>query len=182
MNAHLSPPRWSSLDKLELRVVRRFAALTRLRSVRFSAGAVNVLANGWIYLPIAAAVYLLGGGDAWSVIAQATLAALIAHLIHGLLKRSLRRPRPFDRDPSLVPSTRVLDRYSFPSGHCMTLVCVAVPIVHGTPWLWPFAALYVVVLAACRLIAAHHYPTDVLAGSFIGLSVGWAISAVVFVN
>lgn len=182
MNAHLSPPRWRRLDSLELQIVRRFAALARLRGVRLSASAVNVLANGWIYAPIAVAVYLLADGDAWPVIGAAALAALVAHVVHGLLKRSLRRPRPFDRDPSLVSSTRVLDRYSFPSGHCMTLVCVVVPIVHSAPWLWPFAALCVAVLAAARLVAAHHYPTDVVAGSVIGLSVGWAISAVVFLN
>jgi undecaprenyl-diphosphatase len=182
MNAPLAPPRWRRIDNFELRIVRRFAALARLRGVRVSAGAVNVLANGWIYAPIAIAVYALAGGDAWSVIGAAALAALVAHLIHGLLKRSLRRPRPFERDPSLVSRTRVLDRYSFPSGHCMTLVCVAVPIVYGAHWLWPFAALYVALLAVCRLIAAHHYPTDVFAGSLIGLSVGWAASVVVFVN
>jgi Na+-driven multidrug efflux pump len=74
MNVPLMPPRWRRLDDFELRIVRRFAALARLRGVRVSAGAVNVLANGWIYAPIAVAVYALADGNAWSVIGAAALA------------------------------------------------------------------------------------------------------------
>ncbi|OIQ87724.1 PAP2 superfamily protein [mine drainage metagenome] len=177
MNAHLLSPRWNSLDNLELPVVRRFAALGRWRSVRSGVGVVNVLANGWIYLPITVAVYLLAHGNAWQIIGQAGLATLIAHIIHVLLKRGLKRQRPFDRDPALAARTRVLGRYAFPSGHCMTLVCVALPIVHNTPWLWPLASFGVALLAVCRIIAGHHYPTDVLAGIFIGLGVAWPTAA-----
>jgi undecaprenyl-diphosphatase len=177
-----SPPRWQRLDDIEMHVVKHFAALGRLRSVRSVAAIVNLLADGWIYPPIAAAIYLSSTGSPWIIIGQAVLAALIAHAIHALLKHSLQRPRPFDSDPLLAPRTRVLDRYSFPSGHCMTMVCVAVPIVHSDPWLWPAAALAVALLAACRLIAAHHYPSDVVAGILIGLSVGLPMSRLVFVN
>lgn len=181
MVAGESSSRWKRLDDLELRVVRRFAALGQFRSVRSVTVIVNLLADGWIYLPIALALYLLSDSDPWKVIAQAVLAVLIAHAIHAPLKRWLRRQRPMDCDPRL-PRTRVLDRYSFPSGHCMTLVCVAVPVVHHTPWLWPAATLYVILLAACRLIAAHHYPTDVLSGIFIGLGVGSVTSAMAFIG
>ena len=53
----------------------------------------------------------------------------------------------------------------------MTLVCVAVPIVHSAPWLWPYALCHLVLLSVCRLAAAHHYPSDVLSGICIGLGV-----------
>lgn len=181
MVARESSSRWKRLDDFELRAVRRFAALGRFRSVRFVTVIVNLLADGWIYLPIAAAIYFLADGSPWRIIGQACLAALVAHAIHAPLKRGLRRQRPMDCDP-LLPRSRVLDRYSFPSGHCMTLACVAVPVVHNTPWLWPAATLYVILLAACRLIAAHHYPTDVLSGIFIGLGVGSVTSAMAFIG
>ena len=173
MNAHPLPPRWNRLDNLELPVVRRLAALGRWRWVRSAVGMVNVLANGWIYLPITVAVYLLAPGRAWQMIGQAVLATLLAHTIHILLKHGLKRTRPFDRDPALAVRTRVLGRYSFPSGHCMTLICVVVPIVHNVPWLWPLATLGVALLAVSRIISGHHYPTDVLAGILIGLGVAW---------
>jgi len=169
---------WERLDALELGVVRRFAALGRLRSVRSGAGVVNVLGDGWMYPPLAGAVYALAHSDPWRVMAQALVALLAAHLIHAGLKRLLRRPRPFERDPSLAGRSQALDRYSFPSGHCMTLMCVAVPIVHGVPWLWAVACIYVAVLGACRLIAGHHYPSDVLAGITLGWSMGWLSAAV----
>lgn len=164
---------WDSLDNLELRIVRRFAALSRWPIVRAITHAVNVLANGWIYLPMAWGLWFVARDTAWPLLARAMLAVVLAHLLHAWLKRKLRRIRPFERDPSLLCPTRVLDRYSFPSGHCMTLACVTVPIVHGVPVLWPLALGHVVLLAVCRLVAAHHYPSDVLAGISLGLAMGW---------
>jgi undecaprenyl-diphosphatase len=152
--------------------------LTRLRLVRGGAGIVNVLGDGWMYPPLAALVYALAHSDPRKLIAQAILAVVLAHLVHAVLKRALRRPRPYVRDPSLVQEVRPLDRYSFPSGHCMTLMCVAVPIVHGVPWLWVVACTYVAVLGAARLIAGHHYPSDVLAGITLGWTAGW-LSAII---
>jgi undecaprenyl-diphosphatase len=179
IEASLAPSaRWDRLDAVELRVVRRFAALGRLQLVRSGAGIVNLLGDGWMYPPLAAAVYALANSSPWHVMAQAIIAVVTAQLIHAVLKRVLRRPRPFERDPTLTQRARVLDRYSFPSGHCMTLMCVAVPIVHGVPWLWAVACSYVAVLGACRLIAGHHYPSDVLAGISIGLSVGWVAALI----
>jgi len=175
----MPPPRWDRLDNLELPIVRRFVALARWRWVRSGVGVVNVLANGWIYLPIAAATALLAPGSAWLMIGQAVLATLLAHIVHILLKHGLKRPRPFDRVPALAARTRVLGRYAFPSGHCMTLTCIVVPIVHHAPWLWPLAALGVALLAVCRIIAGHHYPTDVLAGILIGLGVAWPAVALI---
>jgi undecaprenyl-diphosphatase len=180
IDAALAPsPRWARLDAVELRVVRRFSALARLRLVRAGATLVNVLADGWMYPPIAAGVYALAHSDPWKVLAQALVAVLLAHLVHAVLKRALRRPRPYVRDPSLVQRARALDRWSFPSGHCMTLMCVAVPIVHGVPWLWVVACTYVGVLGAARLVAGHHYPSDVLAGITLGWSAGWLSAAVI---
>lgn len=168
-----SAEHWSRLDAVELRWVRRFAALGERPSVRSGAGIVNFLADGWMYLPLAAAIRAIDRGDPWRVLSQALVAALAAHAVHAVLKRALRRPRPFVRDPSVAARTRVLDRYSFPSGHCMTLLCVAVPLVHAEPVLWAAACGYAAVLGSCRLIAGHHYPSDVLAGFALGGSAGW---------
>ena len=167
---------WSSLDSFEMRIVRHFCGWRKIRSVSAGAHLVNVLADGWVYVPIAGGLYFIVGQTIWSVMAEVVLSVVIAHIIHAYLKRRFKRIRPFERDAALLTRTRALDRYSFPSGHCMTFVCVAVPIGHSAPAIWPGALAFIGVLAVSRLIAAHHYPSDVLAGISIGLAVATALS------
>jgi undecaprenyl-diphosphatase len=164
-------------DATELRIVRRLASTTRFRTMRSITLAVNTLGNGWIYPPIAVALLLSGLPNARAVAMAALLATLAAHALYVLLKRGIARRRPFEKDPALQPLARVLDRYSFPSGHCMTLTAVLLPIMHARPALWPFAAGALGALAWCRLASAHHYPSDVLAGACVGAAIALPVSA-----
>jgi undecaprenyl-diphosphatase len=164
-------------DAAELRIVRRLASTTRFRTMRSITLAVNTLGNGWIYPPIAVALLLSGLPNARAVAMAALLATLAAHALYALLKRGIARRRPFEKDPALRPLARVLDRYSFPSGHCMTLTAVLLPIMHARPGLWPFAAGALGALAWCRLASAHHYPSDVLAGACVGAAIALPVSA-----
>jgi undecaprenyl-diphosphatase len=169
--------RWHEIlaraDEAELRVVRHLAATTHIRLVRVVTIAITQLGNGWIYAPIAIAVLLFAHSRAWAIVGAAALATAIAHAAYAVLKRCVARPRPFERDLTLQPLACVLDHYSFPSGHCMTLSAVLVPVVHGAPNFWPGAITALCVLAWCRVATAHHYPSDILAG--IGLGAGIAI-------
>jgi undecaprenyl-diphosphatase len=163
-------------DAFEMRIVHGSVALTRYNWVRSATLAVNLLGNGWIYLPLALAL-LLYTAHARSVIGVAVLATGIAHACYALIKRGIARPRPFVKDARLTPLARALDQYSFPSGHCMTLTAVLTPVVTDMPALWPFAAAALAVLACCRLTAAHHYPTDVIAGIALGAAIALPCSA-----
>lgn len=164
-------------NAIELRVVRRLAGTTRLPALRSFTLAVNTLGNGWIYPPLLVALLLSGMRNARAIALVALLATLAAHALYALLKRGIARARPFEKDPSLVPLARVLDRYSFPSGHCMTLSAVLVPLVHVVPSGLPFAAGALCVLGWCRLASAHHYPSDVLAGACVGAAIAAPLSA-----
>lgn len=167
--------RWGDVlarvDQLELRSVRYLAGMTRFRTVRSLTLFVNLLGNGWIYPPILLAILLSNLSNGWTVIGIAFLATAVAHAIYAVIKRWIARPRPCEKDPGLSPLTRALDRYSFPSGHCMTLTAVLVPLVRSVPDLWPAAIAALCILAWCRLAAAHHYPSDTLAGIGLGAAV-----------
>jgi undecaprenyl-diphosphatase len=165
------------VDRLELRIVRRLASMTRYRPVASATLAVNLLGNGWIYVPIAIGILLSHRADARAIVAAAVLATVAAHALYALIKRTVARRRPFERDPGLRPLAPALDRYSFPSGHCMTLTAVSVPIVRAMPAFWPLALVALCLLAWCRLAAAHHYPSDVLAGICLGAAVAAPFTA-----
>jgi undecaprenyl-diphosphatase len=157
------------IERWELALVRRQSTLAKRRWVRSLARVLNHLGNGWMY-PIVAVLFLwrhpAGTGRA---LLTGGLAVGLAQVFCQCIKRVVARPRPFDTDPSLKPLVKTLDRYSFPSGHCMTVVCVGIPI----SVVLPEAAMYVVVswmlIAWQRLVTAHHYPSDVFAGSLVGL-------------
>lgn len=155
----------------ELQIVRRASATSRRRAVRAVVILVNRLGDGWLYLLIGLAVFLRLGPAGLRVIAAAGLAAAVSHLIYALVKRRVKRLRPFERDATIASVARVLDRYSFPSGHCMTVAAVAVPVVVAVP-AWRVPALAgMALIALCRLLAGHHYPSDIATGALLGLAV-----------
>ncbi len=172
--AAASPPapawtaRWTAR---ELQLVRRLRGMPRSPLAQAGVKLVNRLADGWVYLLVALAVVLRLRMDAPRVILAAGLSAGVSHLIYPLMKRRFRRLRPFELDPTIPPLARVLDRYSFPSGHCMTVTAVLLPIVAAVPAWWPLAAGGLLLVALCRMIAAHHYPSDVVVGVALGVAV-----------
>ncbi|MDM5175755.1 phosphatase PAP2 family protein [Massilia sp. DJPM01] len=163
--------------RLELIIVQRIVPLARYRIVRFTTNIINLLGNGWVYAPLAGAIFLAQIRHPVAVLQAALLSTLIAHLFYRVLKQRVARLRPFERDPALRSLTKVLDKYSFPSGHCMTLTTALVPIAHAAPATLPLAAGALALLALCRLIAAHHYPSDVLAGIGLGAAIALPVSA-----
>jgi undecaprenyl-diphosphatase len=89
------------------------------------------------------------------------------------------RERPYISLAGIVPGTRALDRYSFPSGHTLHAVSFTTLAVGSFPelaWLLvPFAAL----IAASRVVLGLHYPSDVAAGALIGATLA-VLSMVLF--
>jgi undecaprenyl-diphosphatase len=158
-------------DAIEMPLVRSLVGMTRFRVVRGVILAVNLLGNGWVYLAILGALYMSGSPKAWPIAGAAFAAVAGSHAIYAIVKRMIARLRPFERDPSMLPLARALDRYSFPSGHCTTFTAVLVPIVCAAPVFWPYALIALAVLSWCRIAAAHHYPSDVVAGICLGIAV-----------
>jgi undecaprenyl-diphosphatase len=112
----------------------------------------------------------LGDGVLWYglILLVPALTGLLGVWVYGVLKRSFLRERPFIRHSGICQGAAPLDRYSFPSGHTLHAVAFAWQAsVHFPELAWvlvPLAAM----IAASRVVLGLHYPTDVLAGAFIG--------------
>ncbi len=92
--------------------------------------------------------------------------------LYYVLKRGTRRQRPFDRCADIRACLRVPDAFSFPSGHTLHAFAFATLLsgLHPAwgPVLWALALL----VGLARVVLGLHFPSDVLAGAFIGMGTG----------
>ncbi|MFN0121852.1 MAG: phosphatase PAP2 family protein [Blastocatellia bacterium] len=138
---------------------------------------LNRLGNGWLYLPLAVLAPLLAGRRSIPFLRVAALSLIVAFLLYSFLKPRLARLRPCDLDPGMSTAVLALDKYSCPSGHCMTAAAIGYPLAHEFPSLLLLVIAGWGLIAWSRLSLGHHYPTDLLAGGLIGAGVSWLISA-----
>jgi undecaprenyl-diphosphatase len=164
------------LHALDLLLVRAAARSTKLPVIRKLAVAITKLGNGGIYPVMTAAVMIRCGFPGFRIIIAALTTTGILHAIYPRIKRRFLRARPYMTDTTLECLVTPLDRYSFPSGHTMTLTGVFVPVVVFWHAALPAGIVMGFCLAWSRLATAHHYPSDVLAGALLGMGVGFPIA------
>ncbi|WP_418686834.1 phosphatase PAP2 family protein [Adlercreutzia equolifaciens] len=114
--------------------------------------------------------------------AAVLIAVLLGAIVtSGILKPLIMRPRPCDVNP-LVPM--IIDRphgSSFPSGHATAAFAAfgALLFSKGPKPLVIVVGIGAVLMALTRLYCYVHYPTDVLAGTIVGLLAGFAAAKIV---
>jgi membrane-associated phospholipid phosphatase len=102
-------------------------------------------------------------------LASLAIASIILHSIKVLLGR--RRPRD-ELELNLYgfrPFTFDLSSDSFPSGHALTIFCVAVVLSTAVPVLAPLWFIAATLLALTRALLNSHFVSDVLVGAAVGL-------------
>jgi membrane-associated phospholipid phosphatase len=102
-------------------------------------------------------------------IASLMVGSAVLHVIKLVLGR--RRPRD-DMEMGLygfVPFAFNTDYNSFPSGHALTICCVAVIFTCVWPMMWPVWFAVAAILAVTRALLTAHFLSDVLIGAGIGL-------------
>jgi undecaprenyl-diphosphatase len=105
------------------------------------------------------------------ILGCATASIVLLHAVYPAMKRLTARPRPMDVENCFPHALSPLDRYSFPSGHVMTLTAALVPILNASPTTWPLALFAWISMAWARLAVGHHYASDIVAGTMLGAAV-----------
>ena len=91
-----------------------------------------------------------------------------------LLKNIVKRPRPgiTHDDVNYVDDYLVKDYQSFPSGHTTGAFATATVLSDQYPEYQPYFYTYATLVGLSRIYTGVHYPSDVLAGAFLGYIVG----------
>lgn len=139
---------------------------------------IGFLAAMWAVLALAAVAKHpeIAGSFAAAVLAVAALHFAITEAVikHGLTRIFPKRKRPYEAYPEAVrPVGRRFSDSSFPSSHMATTVAMLYVIVAFYPSLLAAATALSLLMAFSRLHNGMHYPTDLAAGTALGLAYGW---------
>lgn len=129
------------------------------------------LATAWLSQKIRGPIPVLAYMQkvALAFLASLAAASIVLHTIKIVLGR--RRPRD-ELELNLYgfrPFNFDLTKDSFPSGHSLTIFCVAVVMTAVAPMLAPAWFAIAIYLALTRVLLNSHYLSDVLVGAATGL-------------
>ncbi|NBJ89212.1 phosphatase PAP2 family protein [Acutalibacter sp. 1XD8-36] len=123
----------------------------------------------WILLSLL--IIALGRKNGWRTTGCLMLAAMLLGLLLGeiALKNIICRPRPFQEMPEISLLIPPPSGYSFPSGHSCASFAAATIIFLKDKRPGAAALALAALIAFSRVFLFVHYPTDVLAGSLLGV-------------
>ncbi|MEK9520647.1 phosphatase PAP2 family protein [Streptomyces venezuelae] len=127
----------------------------------------------------AAVIMAMGGGRRGRKAAAAGVTSMaVAELLsNGVAKQLVERRRP---PKEWIPHDDVEDRpasSSFPSGHTAAAVAFTAAVAPIWPWTGAVCAVPAAMVAIERVHSGAHYPSDVVAGVAVGLSVAALLRA-----
>jgi len=143
--------------------------------------------NGLLWLGLAVPVFWSSGNYGFrGIVFMVILMAMIVYstlAVNYAIKLVLRRERPALDDPGLEPLVGVPSSKSFPSSHAAMSFAAASLYIYFMSAVWPLilalAFFYglATLVAWSRVYVGVHFPSDVVAGTFVGLAsgCGWAI-------
>jgi undecaprenyl-diphosphatase len=131
---------------------------------------VSRLGDGSIWYSLIGALALFGGVRGTRAAVHMTLVGVAATTLYRALKRWTRRPRPFRTHADITAYLLPLDEFSFPSGHTLHAVSFSLIAIAWFPWLAPLLLPFTVLIAMSRVVLGLHYPSDVIAATFIGVA------------
>jgi membrane-associated phospholipid phosphatase len=154
---------------LDLKLLRWMRTHGHTPAVEDAAVALGKAGNNalvWFLLGAALAVIDHSRWDSWLICA---LLGPVAIGLNYAIKLAVKRPRPVLE--GLPPLGGAPSSLSFPSAHATSSFAVATAMVRLDP---ATAAVFVVALALSlgRPYLGMHYPSDVLAGAFLGVLLG----------
>ncbi len=163
-------------DYLLMRKVNRWRAP---RWVRWWMLASTRGGDGWFWGLCGIIVLATHDAARFAAVIASALSVAVGILIFRTLKKMVGRKRPCHIEPHCWATLLPPDQFSFPSGHSITAFAVAVPLGLFYPPIFPLLLFIAFSIALSRILLGMHFLSDVLAGSLLGVVLGYASYALV---
>lgn len=135
--------------------------------------------SGWFWLTVSLLLLIPRKTRKAGITAIAAI-AIGALITNVTLKNLVARTRPYEVVEGLTLLIGKQHDYSFPSGHTCASFAAALVYYRMLPRFWGTASVILAALIAfSRLYVGVHYPSDVIAGLFIGAFAAWAAARII---
>jgi undecaprenyl-diphosphatase len=174
-------PTWAGrIAAWDVVLMRRLTSLSLPKAVSFPLIFLVRIGDGWIWCLVA---FYLWRAFPYSQLKHAVMHCLLAIAVslalYWPIKLIVRRQRPFVFDPSVTAKVPPLDKYSFPSGHTMNNLAVALTLAIYLPRVFPIALGLPLVLGCLRMLFGVHFFTDIAGGAVLG-AISYGIAKIIF--
>lgn len=140
------------------------------------------IGDGWIWLVVLASIlWALPMPAVKTVVAHCLTAFAVSLLFYWPVKLLVRRSRPHELGLGVTAKVPPLDRYSFPSGHTMNNLAVALTLSLYVPSILPFALGLPLLLGVLRILYGVHFLSDITAGAVLGVA-SFALGRLLFLS
>ncbi len=135
---------------------------------------ISRLGDGVIWYSLMGTLPVLFGEPGFNATLHMVTVAVPSLVVYKSLKRTTSRQRPCKVLSYINQHGPTLDQFSFPSGHTLHAVAFTLVVYHHFPVLVWLLAPFTLLVAISRPLLGLHYPSDVLAGAAIGISIAIA--------
>ena len=126
--------------------------------------------DGQLYFIVIGVLYWLGSID--SLCLKVVLQAfLIERPVYFVLKNGLKRNRPEAALKNFRSIITPSDQFSFPSGHTSAAFMMATLLSYYFPTFMVPLYFWATLVGCSRVVLGVHFPTDILVGVLLGISV-----------
>ena len=158
------------IDALEYAWCLRLNRVCRRNVIRRLFAIISRLGDGVFWYTLMALLPILYGVEGLYTSLRMAIVGIAGFVLYKYLKARLIRERPCVSVIGIVRGALPLDRYSFPSGHTLHAVSFSIVLIASFPNLAWLCAPFAMLVAMSRVILGLHYPTDVLAGAILGVT------------
>jgi|SRR5579872_5116368 len=164
----------ASLTAPDYFLMRRVNRWRPPRWIRVWMLAASRAGDGWLWWCCALAVVASNDSARYIALGAAAMAVIAGIFSFKVVKRAVGRKRPCVIAPHCWANVLPPDQFSFPSGHSITAFAVALSLGTFYPAALPVLLFCAGSVAASRVLLGMHFLSDVIAGSALGASFGYA--------